>query len=154
MAVRANNRGGLKAVNGSWFQSARQRRRHMRRTFRIAADLKLATSVRKVPPSDDGGFPPELVPAGTRSVSVFLVNDRRPKPEESRDEVYIFQAHLIFPRPLSHDQTCAGWSFRLTTLTNRSPISNIAIASNMVGHGVATLAQLDVIRPIITLLVL
>ena len=137
MAVRANNRGGLKAVNGSWFQSARQRRRHMRRTFRIAADLKLATSVRKVPPSDDGGFPPELVPAGTRSVSVFLVNDRRPKPEESRDEVYIFQAHLIFPRPLSHDQTCAGWSFRLPTL-NRSPISNIAIASNMVGHGVAT----------------
>ncbi len=68
--------------------------------------LKLFTSVRKVPPSDDGGFPPELVPPGTRSVSVFLVNYRRPAPDAKREEAFVFQVRLILsmeipfvPRP-------------------------------------------------------
>jgi Helicase conserved C-terminal domain len=69
--------------------------------------LKLVTSIRKVPPSDEpGGIPAELVPSGTRSVSVFLVNYRRPSPDAERDEAFIFQARLILslktsfvPRP-------------------------------------------------------
>ena len=50
--------------------------------------------------------PPELVPPGTRSVSVFLVNYRPPAPDPKRDEGYIFQARLTLsmeepfvPRP-------------------------------------------------------
>ncbi len=139
MAVRANNRGGLKAVNGSWFQSTRQRRRHIRRTFRIAADLKLVTSVRKVPPSDDGGFPPELVPAGTRSVSAFLVNDGRPKPEESRDEVYIFQAHLILSTPLVPRPNLRGLVVSIDDTDEQiADLQYRDCFEYAVGHGVAT----------------
>ncbi len=137
MAVRANKREGLKA--GSWFQSARQRRRHIRRTFRIAADLKLVTSVRKVPPSDDGGFPPELVPAGTRSVSAFLVNDGRPKPEESRDEVYIFQAHLILSTPLVPRPNLRGLVVSIDDTDEQiADLQYRDCFEYAVGHGVAT----------------
>lgn len=46
------------------------------------------------------------LPAGTRSVSVFLVNRRTPKPDDLRDEAFAFQAQLdiqgdwpFIPRP-------------------------------------------------------
>jgi len=49
---------------------------------------------------------PDLVPPGTRSLSVFLVNRRRPAPDVRRDEGYVFQPELILeadqpfvPRP-------------------------------------------------------
>ena len=61
--------------------------------------LQLVISVRPVTSE-------ELVPAGTRSVSVFLVNHRRPSPDQKRDAAYAFQTNLIIqtaesfvPRP-------------------------------------------------------
>src|SRR5205823_1712798 len=50
--------------------------------------LKVALSVRPVACSAaEGGLP-----ADTRSLSVFLVNRRRPAPDETRDEAFAFQA--------------------------------------------------------------
>ena len=46
--------------------------------------LKIVVSVRQTAALD-------LVPPGTRSVSVFLVNHRDPAPDLTRDQAYIFQ---------------------------------------------------------------
>ncbi len=54
--------------------------------------LQLVVSVRSVPSE-------ELVPAGTRSVSIFLVNHRRPSPDPRRDAAYAFQTNLIIQTP-------------------------------------------------------
>ncbi len=113
----------------------------MRRTFRIAADLKLATSVRKVPPSDDGGFPPELVPAGTRSVSVFLVNDR---------------AHLILSTPFVPRPNLRGL---VVSIADTEQIADLQYR-DCFEYGrprcrhVCRSSPLNVSRPLITLLVL
>jgi len=49
--------------------------------------LQVVVSARKVNDTD-------LVPTGTRSVSVFLVNHRKPSPDMIRDAAYVFQAEL------------------------------------------------------------
>jgi len=61
--------------------------------------LKVAYSIRPVEV-------PELVPAGTRSASVFVVNRRAPTADEVRDERFAFQVELevagddpLIPRP-------------------------------------------------------
>ena len=64
--------------------------------------LKVALSVRPVPSDGaDGGLP-----KGARSVSVFLVNRRKPAPDDIRDAAFAFQAILevsgddsFVPRP-------------------------------------------------------
>lgn len=55
--------------------------------------LKLAVSVRPV--SGIGSESEELLPKGARSVSIFLVNQRDPRPDEREDEGMVFQATLI-----------------------------------------------------------
>ena len=117
----ANERARGNQQRGAAREQWKRRQRHQPVSIKIGArtekpqsedvpesgGLKLMTSVRKIPPSDEpGGIPPELVPTGTRSVSVFLVNYRPPKPDLLRDEAYIFQARLILsteasflPRP-------------------------------------------------------
>jgi len=103
--------------------------------------LGLVTSIRKIPPSDDGGFPPELVPPGTRSVSVFIVNYRPPAPDPKRDEGYIFQARLILsmqepfiPRPNLRGLI----SSREDTDENIADLQYRDCFEYAVGHGVST----------------
>ena len=49
--------------------------------------LRVVVSVRPVGDTD-------LVPSDSRSVSVFLVNQRQPAPDLTRDAAYVFQAEL------------------------------------------------------------
>ena len=57
---------------------------------RGSGGLTVALSVR---PVDSDGAEGGL-PKGTRSVSVFLVNRRKPAPDETRDEAFAFQTQL------------------------------------------------------------
>jgi Helicase conserved C-terminal domain len=65
-------------------------------------NLTIAISVRPV--TEIG--PDHGLPSGTRAVSLFLVNRRKPAPDETRDEAFAFQAQLevttgacFIPRP-------------------------------------------------------
>jgi hypothetical protein len=108
--------------------------------------LKIVTSIRKVPPTDDGGFPAELVPPGTRSVSVFLVNYRPSAPDPTRDEGYIFQVDLTLsmeepfvPRPNLRGLI----SSKEDTDENIADLQYRDCFEHAVGHGVSTSADLD-----------
>jgi hypothetical protein len=100
--------------------------------------LRIALSVR---PVDGMGLP-----AGTRSVSVFLVNDRRPvdRDDPRRDETFVFQAELrvraaepLVPRPdmRAHDTT--DWDERVADLQCRD------VFEWAVGHNVAAVAVVE-----------
>ncbi|MFB2891349.1 DISARM system helicase DrmA [Aerosakkonemataceae cyanobacterium BLCC-F50] len=86
-----------------------------------------------------------LVPAGTRSVSVFLVNHRRPAADKERDRAYAFQTCLIIrtpeplvPRPNLCGQNGDDWDENVADLQYRNDyeyavghnVSAIAIAQN------------------------
>ncbi len=103
--------------------------------------LKVALAVRPVKdiPAFDG-----LVPKGTRSVSVFLVNRRVPAPDEQRDSAFAFQAALevrcaepFVPRPNLRGLESTDWDERVADLQYRDA------CEFAVGHGVATRAVLD-----------
>jgi hypothetical protein len=74
--------------------------------------LKVAVSVRPVESDGkDGG-----IPKGTRSVSVFVVNRRKPSPDEERDTAFAFQAQLevhgdepFVPRPNLRSLESQDW---------------------------------------------
>ncbi len=85
-----------------------------------------------------------MLPAGTRSVSVFLVNRRKPAPDIRRDEGFIFQAALevrsdvpLQPRPNLRGLETDDWDERVADLQYRDAFEYA------VGHGVATHAVLD-----------
>lgn len=85
-----------------------------------------------------------LVPAGTRSVSVFLVNRRKPVEDEMRDEAFAFQAeievasdHPLVPRPSIAGMATADWDERVADLQYRDAYEFA------VGHGIATKADID-----------
>jgi hypothetical protein len=107
--------------------------------------LKLITSVRPVSET--------LVPAGTRSVSVFLVNQRRPAPDKDRDAAYIFQTQLVIqseqplvPRPDLRGGKGEDWDEHVADLQYRDDfefavghnVSAIAHTENGICHQVAT----------------
>ena len=76
--------------------------------------------VAQVRPLTDGAG--EGLPAGTRAVSVFLVNDR-PASEEARDEAFAFQAELelrcaagFLPRPDLRGARSGEWDERVADL--------------------------------------
>jgi len=103
--------------------------------------LRLALSVRPVNASVAGGG---LVPAGTRSVSVFLVNRRVPGPDEIRDERFAFQAEIVVlsgvpfvPRPNLRGLTSDDWDEQVADLQYRDAFEFA------VGHGVATRAIVE-----------
>jgi hypothetical protein len=82
--------------------------------------LKLAMSVRPV--RDIAAFA-EMVPKGTRSVSLFLVNRREPVPDELRDTAFAFQAALevrceqpFVPRPNLRGLQSDDWDERVADL--------------------------------------
>lgn len=96
--------------------------------------LKLIVSMRSV-------LSEALVPAGTRSVSVFLVNDRRPAADKERDRAYAFQTCLIIrtPEPLVArpnlcGQTGDDWDENVADLQYRNDYEYA------VGHNVSAIA--------------
>lgn len=103
--------------------------------------LALVLSVRQVGQTGpaEGG-----VPEGTRSVSLFLVNRRRPAQDERRDEGFVFQAELeirsedpLVPRPDLRGLESDDWDERVADLQYRDAYE-IAV-----GHGVSTRADLE-----------
>ncbi len=103
--------------------------------------LRVAVSVR---PVQALGIAEGMVPEGTRSVSVFLVNHRIPGSDELRDERFIFQAGLavkatepLILRPNLKGHATDEWDERLADLQYR----DVYVYS--VGHGVATHAEVD-----------
>lgn len=98
--------------------------------------LMVALAVRKV---KDIPLFAEHMPAGTRSVSVFLVNRRRPAPSEVRDTAWAFQAALevraaepFVARPNLRGLESNDWDERVADLQYRDA------CEYAVGHGVAT----------------
>ena len=103
--------------------------------------LRVAVSVR---PVQALGIAEGMVPDGTRSVSVFLVNHRIPGSDELRDERFIFQAGLavhsaepLIPRPNLKGQATEEWDERVADLQYRD------VYEYSVGHGIATHAEID-----------
>ncbi len=101
------------------------------------ADLSIVVSVRSV--GDHG-----LVPKGTRSVSVFLVNHRPPAPDVQRDAAYVFQPelslHTLQPfvaRPDLHGQSSDDWDEKVADLQYRDAVEFA------VGHNIAATAVRD-----------
>jgi hypothetical protein len=104
--------------------------------------LRLAVSVR---PVQALGMAEGMVPAGTRSVSVFLVNHRTPVlADENRDERFVFQAGLtvrsdepLIPRPNLKGHATEEWDERVADLQYRD------VYEYAVGHGISTRADVD-----------
>jgi len=103
--------------------------------------LSLALSVR---PVRDMPMFQDLVPKSTRSVSVFLVNRRKPAPDEIKDTAFVFQAELcvhsdepLVPRPNLRGLESDDWDERLADLQYRDA------CEYAVGHGVSTRVSLD-----------
>ena len=102
--------------------------------------LVVAVSVRPVlTHSTESGLP-----AGTRSVSVFLVNRRTPKPDDLRDEAFVFQAQLdihgdrpFVPRPDLRSLESHDWDERVADLQYRDT------CECAVGHNIATEAIIN-----------
>jgi hypothetical protein len=106
-----------------------------------SAGLKLALSVRPV--RDITAFE-GMVPKGTRSVSLFLVNRRKPAPDELRDTAFAFQAALevrceqsFVARPNLRDLESDDWDERVADVQYRD------VCEFAVGHGISTRAVLD-----------
>lgn len=97
--------------------------------------VELAWSVRGVPDSGvDGGLP-----KGTRSLSLFVVNRRKPAPDEVSDEAFIFQTELevhcregFVARPNLRSLGSNDWDERVADLQYRDA------CEFSVGHSVAT----------------
>ncbi len=96
--------------------------------------LRVVVSVRRV---DDT----ELVPTGTRSASVFLVNHRRPSPDMTRDAAYVFQAELsliaiqpFVPRPNLRGHQSDDWDEKVADLQYADAVEYA------VGHNISAVA--------------
>ena len=102
-----------------------------------APGLSIVVSVRAVADA-------RLVPAGTRSVSVFLVNNRPPLDDAIRDAAYVFQPELALhslaafvPRPDLHGQGSPDWDEQVADLQFRD------VVEYAVGHNVSAVALRD-----------
>lgn len=98
--------------------------------------LRIVTSVRPAPGMGSGDV--DLIPKGTRSVSVFLVNQREPGPDGREDEALVFQATLSLRsevpferRPNPRGAATDDPDERIADLQYRD------VAEYAVGHGVA-----------------
>lgn len=102
--------------------------------------LSILVSLRRVPKSDvEGG-----IPADTFSVSLFLVNNRKPGTDDAPDEQFAFQACLevrsktpFVPRPNLHSLGKEDWDICVADLQYRDA------CEFAVGHNVSTQAILD-----------
>ena len=96
--------------------------------------LQLVVSIRPVPSE-------ELVPAGSRSVSVFLVNQCKPASDKVRDTAYIFQTSLtictdvpLVARPNLQGRSGNDWDEKVADLQYRDDYEYA------VGHNVSAIA--------------
>jgi hypothetical protein len=97
--------------------------------------VEIAWSVRGVPDAAyEGGLP-----KGTRSLSLFVVNRRKPSPDEVRDEGFIFQVEMelqsetsFVPRPNLRSLESDDWDERVSDLQYRDAFEF------SVGHSAAT----------------
>lgn len=99
--------------------------------------LKLMVSVRPVSSEN-------LVPAGTRSVSIFLVNQRRPAPNKAPDAAHAFQTRLtiqtedsLVPRPDLRGGNGEDWDESVADLQYRDDYEFA------VGHNVSAIAVVE-----------
>jgi len=107
---------------------------------RGSSGLVLSTTVRPVVTDGlDGGLP-----AGTKSISIFLVNRRTPQPDEVRDQAFAFQAQLelrseqpFVPRPDLRSMFSNDWDERIADLQYRDAYEFA------VGHNVSTEACIE-----------
>jgi hypothetical protein len=88
-----------------------------------------------------------LLPPGTRAVSLFLVNQRRPAEDAKRDEAYVFQAQLsitstipFIPRPDMRGQNIKDEDERIADLQYRADVEYA------VGHNISAMALLDQVQ--------
>lgn len=84
------------------------------------------------------------VPAGARTISVFLVNRRTPAPDDVKDEAFAFQVELevsgdaaFLPRPDLRSLASDDWDERVADLQYRDA------GEYAVGHNVATTASVE-----------
>ena len=109
-------------------------------TLPNSGGVEVVWSLRGVPQAGtDGGLP-----AGTKSLSVFLVNKRAPTPDEVSDEGFIFQAQLeltcpqpFVPRPNLRSLESDDWDERVADLQYRDA------CEYAVGHSVSTTAVVE-----------
>ena len=102
--------------------------------------LFVSISVRDVPPDNLNSG----IPAGTRSVSLFLVNRRVPAGDVRADEAFAFQTHVkvespipFVARPSLHALESHEWDERVADLQYRDALEY------SVGHSVSTRATTD-----------
>lgn len=107
-------------------------------------DLSIVVSVRRVGDLAHSAGDRRLVPEGTRSVSVFLVNHRPPAPDVERDAAYVFQPELslhtdepFVPRPDLHGQGSDDKDEEIADLQYRD------VVEYAVGHNIAAIAEKD-----------
>jgi hypothetical protein len=110
----------------------------MKTTVPDSRGLSLVLSVRPIRDTTT------WLPAGTRSVSIFLVNERKPAADEVRDEAVVFQAELavrapepLVPRPDTRGLGTTDWDERVADLQYRDAYEWA------VGHNVATAADVN-----------
>ncbi|MBX9568667.1 MAG: DISARM system helicase DrmA [Candidatus Obscuribacterales bacterium] len=82
----------------------------------------------------------DFLPSGTKSISIFLVNNRQPSPDDVKDEAFAFQAQLeiesgtispFVPRPDFHSLESDDWDDRVADLQYRD------VFEFGVGHGIS-----------------
>ncbi len=85
-----------------------------------------------------------LVPEGTRSASVFLVNHRDPAPDMTRDAAYVFQSELslhalqpFVPRPNLRGHESEDWDEKVADLQYADAVEFA------VGHNISAVAVTD-----------
>ena len=100
--------------------------------------LEIAVSVRELADQATVGG----IPVGTKSVSLFLVNRRDPKPDEQRDEAFVFQAGLVVnceegfvSRPNLRSLETDEWDMQVADLQYRDA------SEYAVGHTISTHAE-------------
>jgi len=106
-----------------------------------SAGLEIVVSARTVPTE---AIKAGLLPKGSRAVSIFLVNSRRPCPDEVRDEGFAFQTELevksevpLVPRPNLRGLQTDDLDERIADLQYRDAYEYA------VGHNVSTHAAPD-----------
>jgi hypothetical protein len=99
--------------------------------------LEIAVYVRPIHSS-------EFLPTGTRAVSVFLVNHRKPEPDNRRDSAFAFQAELCLhalqpfvPRPNIKGMNSGDWDEKVADLQFCDAVEYA------VGHNVSVVATTD-----------
>lgn len=102
--------------------------------------LEIAVSVRELHDQVAVGN----IPSGAKSVSIFLVNRRAPKPDEIRDEAFVFQAKIeveckegFVSRPDLRSLETNDWDMQVADLQYRDAFEF------SVGHTISTYADVE-----------